>query len=467
MNQVSDKVYFRDADPDGNDSLSKIARRIAPESTVLDLGCGPGSLGARLSARKRCVIDGVEGNPKAAALAVPNYRKVVVADLESDPLSAQLGGARYDYIVCADVLEHLRHPEALVAQLPALLNPSGRILLSIPNVAYAGVIGALVNGEFRYRSEGLLDETHVRFFTRKSLFEFVARCQLRVTNFDTVAMPINESEFRDDGVESLPPAVLRTLVSQRDALTYQFIVEVAPGVAGDAVAHLDDEAEAASFTYLAQLFYRGNHPFDAEHSCTLHGKMGVERQRLVFPLPSSASDVVALRLDPTNRPGYLRVYGMTLFSTDGECIWKWDPARPVELVRKNQLDVVRDDGGDGVLFVAEGDDPWLELPVRADELARLRGGGSLEVELAWPQSSDSLVVIQRMLGRDGKPGRLDELARLNSDMRAHIRTLSAEIKELQAQLREARTTIDAINRSLTFRLGRPLHAIVNRLRGSR
>src|SRR5439155_2081939 len=128
----------------GNDSLSKIAQRIAPGSAVLDLGCGPGALASRLVKDKRCTVDGVEANADAAALAAPHHRKVVVADLETEALATHFGGQRYDYIVCADVLEHLRNPDKLVAQLPALLTPAGRILLSIPNVAYAGLVGALI-----------------------------------------------------------------------------------------------------------------------------------------------------------------------------------------------------------------------------------------------------------------------------------------------------------------------------------
>ena len=82
------------------------------------------------------------------------------------------------------------------------MTPSGRILLSIPNVSYAGLVGALVNGEFRYRAEGLLDATHLRFFTRSSLRRLFESCGLEVTHADAVSLPINSSEFCDDRLES-------------------------------------------------------------------------------------------------------------------------------------------------------------------------------------------------------------------------------------------------------------------------
>ncbi|HEX9102209.1 MAG TPA: glycosyl transferase, partial [Polyangia bacterium] len=345
-----------------------------------------------------------------------------------------------------------------------LLAPAGRILLSIPNVSYAGVIGGLLNGEFQYRSEGLLDATHLRFFTRKSLLEWIDRCDLAVTEIDTVGMPLTQSEFAAEQLESLPPAVLRTLLGMPDALTYQFIVEVVPA-GGERRAPIERKAQAAAFTFLAQLFFRtASHPFDQARSCTVHGEMGVERQRLRFAIPPSASDLVALRLDPTNRPGFLRVFGMSLFAANGECVWRWDLASSLDRARGHELQFVRDAADEGVLFVCEGDDPWLELPVAVEELAPLRGGGALELELSWPQSPDSYAVIRRLLGHDQPTGRVAELTRLNGDMRAHIRTLSVEIKELQTQLRAARAMLAEINQSLTFRLGRPLHKIVNLLR---
>ncbi len=76
---------------------------------------------------------------------------------------------RYDCIVCADVLEHLKTPERVLTQCKELLKPGGRLIVSVPNAGYCGLVAELMQGEFRYRREGILDNTHLRFFTRKSL----------------------------------------------------------------------------------------------------------------------------------------------------------------------------------------------------------------------------------------------------------------------------------------------------------
>lgn len=494
MEHASSKTYFREIELNGTDSLSKVAQRIAPGTLVLDLGCGAGALGRWLRAEKRCVVDGVEANAKSAASAAPYYRKMVVADLETETLSAHFANQRYDYIVCADVLEHLRRPEELVAQLGELLTPSGRILLSIPNVSYAGLIGALLNGEFQYRSSGLLDATHLRFFTRKSLLQWLKRCDLHVTRIEPVTLPISLSEFAADHLEGLPPAILRTLLGLPDALTYQFLVETAPA-GGDfpvAVPAVEEGAKTAAFSYLAQLFYRGNHPYDEAHSAVVQAEVGVDRQRLRFAIPPS-SELVSLRLDPANRPGYLRLYDAALYDGERNCVWRWDESTPLDHLRSQKISFLRDGDRAGVLLVLAGDDPWFELPLAPAELARLRKGGVLELDVSWPQAPDSFLVIERLLRKEGQLPRILELEaalveareqaeaeqswlkatheehdarqkRVISDMRAHIQTLSRELKIMQDELRGTSSKLTQINNSLTFRLGRPLFALVNRLR---
>nr|WP_168940532.1 methyltransferase domain-containing protein [Acidithiobacillus caldus] len=112
-------VYNRPPiDPQGQDSLAKIARRIQPGSLVLDVGCGVGTLGKYLSESLHCVVDGIDANHIELEAARPFYRHLWEWDLEREHLPRNLQKLRYDYIVCADILEHLREPGRLL-QLPA------------------------------------------------------------------------------------------------------------------------------------------------------------------------------------------------------------------------------------------------------------------------------------------------------------------------------------------------------------
>ena len=136
---------------------------------VLDLGCASGRLGEALKARGIArEVDGVELSETAAAEARGRLDRVWAADL------AELDWAEipddYDVIIAADVLEHLADPWATLRILRHHLAPGGTVVASIPNVRYWKVVfDLLVRGEFRYVDEGILDRTHLRFFTRTSI----------------------------------------------------------------------------------------------------------------------------------------------------------------------------------------------------------------------------------------------------------------------------------------------------------
>lgn len=250
-------VYHRTLDPNGQDSLARFARLIPPDSRVLDLGAGPGVLGRYLTEVLHCVTDGVECHPAAVAEAVPWYRHLECADLEQLTLTGCFAGLQYDFIICADILEHLRQPGDLLAQLPGLLAADGRVLLSVPNVAYAGLIAELLAGDFRYRPEGLLDETHLRFFTRTSLLRLLETCGLRPVALDATVMDLRHSEFANawsgsGWAETLPPAMIHALLDRPEALVYQFLVTAVPAAhAGETAEQVPAEAVAAAQATLA------------------------------------------------------------------------------------------------------------------------------------------------------------------------------------------------------------------------
>ncbi|MDG4550140.1 MAG: glycosyltransferase [Candidatus Contendobacter sp.] len=218
------KSHQKTPDLNNRASLLQIARWVRPASSVLDIGCGPGILGRYLTEILNCRVDGIENNSAAAQLATPCYRHLIVADLEQAVLTDLFPGELYDYIIFADVLEHLRNPGHIINQALKSLAPNGRFLLSVPNVAYAGLVAELLAGEFRYRPLGLLDETHLRFFTRKSLDRWLSAHGLAVCRWENIVVDIAFSEF-EHCLDDLPSALKDALLVRPDALVYQFIVE--------------------------------------------------------------------------------------------------------------------------------------------------------------------------------------------------------------------------------------------------
>jgi 2-polyprenyl-3-methyl-5-hydroxy-6-metoxy-1,4-benzoquinol methylase len=147
-------------------------------STVLDVGCATGYLGAALAAHG-CRAWGLDQDAGAVLVAKPWYEEVRAIDLEECdelPWPARF----FDVVLAADVLEHLRDPQAALRLLHGSIRPGGRLIVSVPNVAHLSVRVPLLLGRFNYRTTGILDETHVRLYTFKTAYELVDSCEFEV-----------------------------------------------------------------------------------------------------------------------------------------------------------------------------------------------------------------------------------------------------------------------------------------------
>jgi 2-polyprenyl-3-methyl-5-hydroxy-6-metoxy-1,4-benzoquinol methylase len=219
--------YDAQLDPDDdNTSHALVLELVGTGKRVLDVGCATGYLAEALGSRGN-KVSGVEIDAAAAEEARPYLERLVVGDLERIDLGVELAGERFDVVVFADVLEHLRDPVATLRQAKAILGEGGYVVLSIPNIAHGSVRFALLEGQFQYRSLGLLDGTHLRFFTRESLEEllseagFVAVDVRRTTAspFQT-EIPLSPSDFPDD--------VITRVAADPDSTTYQFVLTATP-----------------------------------------------------------------------------------------------------------------------------------------------------------------------------------------------------------------------------------------------
>lgn len=424
-------VYQREISSAERSSLSVLAALMPAQASVLDLGLGSGALGRHRGAQGANAPDGVTYNPAEADLARPHYGQIEVADLEDVDLPALFAGKRYDFIVCADVLEHLRRPEQVLAACRDLLTPTGQVLISVPNVGYAGLLGELMAGEFKYRPEGLLDNTHLRFFTRQSLLRFLAECGWQAVGLDTVRRDLPDSEFAV-AFDTLPPAVARHLLTLPDALTYQFIVQARPRANDEAQADLAPVAEAAEATFSLRLYLGQATGYDEERKLLARGVIGRPRQQIGFVLPDDGLPITSLRLDPADRPGFLQWHALRLRSPAGELLWQWSAQADgvLPLLGCAQRDIVMRPPwplADGVVSLLHGDDPWIELPVQAalSSMGQGAAGCALEVELGWPMSADYLALLHVV-----------------APLQAHIDTL-------EAGGREARSAIESLSHELT------------------
>lgn len=159
--------------------------------SALDIGCGNGSFGSMLKAKFGCTVFGIEPDETSAALASKNIDKVI--NTVFDEHIKGLENKQFDCIFFNDVLEHLVNPDDALILCKKLLKPNGKIIASIPNIRWYPVILELLRyKDFKYQNAGVMDKTHLRFFTERSMIRMFETNDYKIENIKG----INESSFK-------------------------------------------------------------------------------------------------------------------------------------------------------------------------------------------------------------------------------------------------------------------------------
>ena len=205
---------------------TKVLDLVGQRQRVLELGCSTGQM-TRVLQERGCRVVAIEAEVETAKRAEEFCEQLIVGDLEQLDFEVELGDRRFDVIVAADVLEHLKEPEAVLRRLRPFLAPGGYLVASVPNVTHGSVRLALLAGSFPYADTGLLDRTHLRFYNRESLTEMLSEGQFSPVHVETVDVDIERAEvpFR---LGDQAQAFVDALKDQPDALTYQFVVLAFP-----------------------------------------------------------------------------------------------------------------------------------------------------------------------------------------------------------------------------------------------
>jgi 2-polyprenyl-3-methyl-5-hydroxy-6-metoxy-1,4-benzoquinol methylase len=222
----SPRYDFEDIDLDSGSTHADVVLLVGESKRVLELGPATGYM-SRSFRDRGCTVTGIEVDPHMAKRAAEFCERVIVGDLDELDLAEELGDERFDAIVAADVLEHLRDPLAALRRLEPFLSDDGAFVLSLPNIAHGSVRLALLGGEFRYSDIGLLDRTHLTFFTRETIEEMLDAAELGIAELHRHELNLDASEVPFDA--DVVPAELRAALDRDpDARTYQFVVKALP-----------------------------------------------------------------------------------------------------------------------------------------------------------------------------------------------------------------------------------------------
>ena len=355
-------VYKREVDPQANDSLAKIVKLIPSGARILDIGTGSGALGRYLSARE-CVLDGLTYHAEEAELAFPHYARLEIMNLEEEFPSTKFGDNYYDVIVCADILEHLRNAEAVLADLSQMLSPAGKIIISIPNPTYMGVVFSLLNSEFSRTEEGLLDRTHVQFFDRRGLENIVRNTGLFVEQSYDVRKCLLETEFAMLDTQRVPACVRSYIYDQPDSDVYQFVWVLRPGDAIKPEQECTIKRAPLLPKFAVQLFIDCGQGFDEANSHFAWGEINETIQTLVFD-GLCLHEAEGIRLDFCDRPGVFEFVTLRFLDQENNQVAEWTGDWSPRLTfNACQLTGAFGEHG-GRLIRAVSNDPWVLIPVQ-------------------------------------------------------------------------------------------------------
>jgi 2-polyprenyl-3-methyl-5-hydroxy-6-metoxy-1,4-benzoquinol methylase len=152
---------------------------------ILELGCGEGNFSSLIKKRQNAETWGIEIDKVSASAAAEHLDRVVVGDITAAIKS--IPKCYFDCIVANDVLEHMQWPGLVLQEVLHYLAPDGLVVASIPNVRYfRSLIEIVIQGDFQYRNEGIFDETHLRFFTAKSIHRLFSENGYEVVNIEGI-----------------------------------------------------------------------------------------------------------------------------------------------------------------------------------------------------------------------------------------------------------------------------------------
>lgn len=223
--------------PDTTPALRAELDLIPDGKRVLEIGTAAGHV-TRALAQKGCPVVGVEMDPKQASLAAPFCRRMVVGNVEQLDLDQEVSDV-FDVVLCGDVLEHLQNPGAVLQKLQRYLAPDGYLVVSIPNIAHGSVRLSLMEGRFAYTPCGLLDATHLRFFTLASIIGLFNDNGLEIRDLRRIRKGLFDSEI-PLVVSRIQPSLVARLLDDSEATSYQFVFRAIPSGRKNAIVDLED-----------------------------------------------------------------------------------------------------------------------------------------------------------------------------------------------------------------------------------
>lgn len=436
-----------------NTSLSLLLRKIQPNSIVLEFGTATGYMTRMLKERLHCSVWGVEIDPEAACVAAQYCSKMIVADLDAMTWPEELDGQKFDYILFADVLEHLRDPWKVLQTAVSFLQPDGYVLTSIPNISHNAVVMELLQGNFEYRPLGLLDDTHIRFFTRKSVVKLLEQAGLLPIEWmNTLAKPENTEIAQDP---DLFTKTFQTLMACRpDGEVYQFVTVSQKRKAIEHSKTASPYQADYLHSNLLQIYWEEAAGFSENCSATVALDNSDDFFEYRLSIPATATG--RIRLDPGSKPAYIDIKRIALYE-QAEDLLAEKPI--VEWSSANSYAGLEPIGG--VVLLHEDKEPQYRMITLHNDPQLLL----TNINLANYSCPMSIKVIMRLDYNSVKKTLLPLALHYQEIVRKKEHILAQkdlEIGELHNIIRQKETEIETLVNSTSWKITAPLRKIRHR-----
>lgn len=220
--------YDFDLDLYDENTITWIADKILENTNVLEFGSANGRLTRYLSQTKKCKVDIVEIDEESGTDASRYAQKAWIGEEQGDIekyywLKTE---KKYSFIVFADVLEHLVHAQDVLDKCKNVLSENGKVLVSIPNISHNSIIIDLINDKFHYNSTGIMDNTHVRFFTRQSFADMALQAGWTVIEERAKNIRVGETELKNSYAD-VSKETAKELMARPQGNVYQYMFVLA------------------------------------------------------------------------------------------------------------------------------------------------------------------------------------------------------------------------------------------------
>lgn len=471
--------YDHELDMTSENSAALVLKEIKAGSKILELGPATGYMTRYMKEQLHCSVYCIEYDPISAKQASVYSEKMIISDLEDISVwTKQLSDEKFDYILCVDVLEHLRDPHRVLKEVVKYLEEEGTVITSIPNISHNAIIMGLLQGEFRYNQLGLLDNTHVKFFTKESIMEMLSEAGLELLKMKATKAAPEETEFHKS-YEEFPESVQDYLLSNPEGHAYQYI-----SVAKKSMSSTMSKKDSTTLPLIStiepvydqlQVFWSEDGDFSEEKSVKCYMHYDNKYHVYKIAMPSVAMNKV--RIDPGSWSAFINIKSIKLVKKDENYITTIQESSAdngfASLSVGNNLTLI--DKKDEFKVFASNRDPQMiwELPdLSAEdtlelwiELSALKG--NLLVSHMESVISDYNARIGKL---EKKYNSLDDVySTLKEKYEQTLRELEVEVEEKGVLIEEHQNQLDELHQKLEIErhINESLKQLIEQIQDSR